>query len=51
MFQPLMALIRPAPDGEYRFLFNWAHFLVGTSAHILAGQGLNWSRKVNMWRS
>ncbi|XP_052239128.1 ferric-chelate reductase 1-like isoform X2 [Dreissena polymorpha] len=36
VLNPLMALIRPAPDGEYRFLFNWAHFLVGTSAHILA---------------
>ncbi|KAH3700903.1 hypothetical protein DPMN_075884, partial [Dreissena polymorpha] len=36
VLNPLMALIRPAPDGQYRFHFNWAHFLVGTSGHVLA---------------
>lgn len=33
---PIMALFRPKPDGKYRYIFNWAHFSVGTSAHLLA---------------
>ena len=34
--QPFMAAIRPLPSSPKRYLFNWAHFLVGQSAHILA---------------
>lgn len=33
---PLMALFRPHPDDQYRFVFNWAHWFVGTVARILA---------------
>lgn len=33
---PLMALFRPHPDDKNRFVFNWAHWLVGTVARILA---------------
>jgi len=33
---PLMALARPHPGDTYRWLFNWAHWLVGNSAHVLA---------------
>ena len=36
--QPIMSLFRCAPDHEHRPLFNWAHFLVGTSAYIVGGQ-------------
>ena len=35
-FQPMMALLRPLPDGERRYIFNWAHWAVGTVATILA---------------
>ncbi|GFO11319.1 transposon ty3-g Gag-Pol polyprotein [Plakobranchus ocellatus] len=34
-YQPLMALIRPHPGTKYRPIFNYAHWFVGTAAHIL----------------
>ncbi|CAG5120773.1 unnamed protein product, partial [Candidula unifasciata] len=34
---PFMSLLRCAPDHPQRELFNWAHWCVGTSAHILGG--------------
>ncbi|XP_046662444.1 putative ferric-chelate reductase 1 homolog [Homalodisca vitripennis] len=34
--QPFMALIRPHPGASGRQLFNWAHWFVGNTAHILA---------------
>lgn len=33
---PLMALCRPGPTAERRYIFNWAHWGVGTAAHTLA---------------
>jgi len=33
--QPIMAYFRPHPGTPKRFIFNWAHWLVGNSAHIL----------------
>ena len=36
--QPFMAAVRPHPGDPYRPIFNWAHWGVGTSAHILAGE-------------
>lgn len=40
ILNPVMALFRPHPDEKNRYLFNWAHWLVGTSAHILSAIGL-----------
>lgn len=34
--QPIGAAMRPAPSSPRRPLFNWLHWLVGNSAHILA---------------
>ena len=34
--QPFMAALRPAPNAAKRFIFNWAHSIVGYSAHALA---------------
>ena len=34
--QPFGALFRPAPSSKNRPLFNWAHWLGGNLAHILA---------------
>lgn len=34
--QPILALFRPAPDAERRYIFNWTHRIVGISAFILA---------------
>lgn len=34
--QPFMAAFRPAPSAKRRAVFNWAHWLVGNLAHILA---------------
>uniref|UniRef100_A0A1B6DIZ9 Ferric-chelate reductase 1 homolog n=1 Tax=Clastoptera arizonana TaxID=38151 RepID=A0A1B6DIZ9_9HEMI len=34
--QPFMAAFRPHPNTSKRPLFNWAHWLVGNSAHIVA---------------
>jgi hypothetical protein len=34
--QPFMAAFRPAPNAAKRFIFNWAHSIVGYSAHALA---------------
>ena len=36
LLQPLMALLRPLPSSPNRKYFNWIHFIVGNSAHILA---------------
>lgn len=36
--QPFMALVRPLPNAPNRYIFNWAHMLVGYSAHILASK-------------
>ena len=33
--QPFMAYFRPHPGTPKRFIFNWAHWLVGNSSHIL----------------
>ena len=33
---PIMALFRPHPGTTHRPIFNWAHWAVGNSAHILA---------------
>ena len=32
-----MALCRPHPDEKRRYIFNWAHWFVGTLAQILSG--------------
>lgn len=34
--QPIMALLRPDPDAERRYIFNWAHRCVGITTFILA---------------
>jgi len=34
--QPFMALFRCDPDSPYRFIFNYVHALVGTSAFLLS---------------
>lgn len=36
MIQPLMALFRCKPDGEYRFIFNYIHRTVGITSLILS---------------
>ncbi|KAL8591594.1 hypothetical protein ACOMHN_030480 [Nucella lapillus] len=35
VLNPIMAMFRCHPSHEYRPLFNWLHFFVGTSAYIL----------------
>lgn len=35
VINPIMALFRPHPGASKRFIFNWAHWFVGTAAHIL----------------
>ncbi|BFY97452.1 hypothetical protein BsWGS_00492 [Bradybaena similaris] len=34
---PFISLLRCAPDHPRREIFNWVHWLVGTSAHVLGG--------------
>ncbi|KAK7790342.1 hypothetical protein R5R35_006853 [Gryllus longicercus] len=34
-FQPIGAIFRPSPDSRRRPIFNWLHWFVGNSAHIL----------------
>ncbi|XP_046358001.2 putative ferric-chelate reductase 1 homolog isoform X2 [Haliotis rufescens] len=36
VLNPIMALFRPHPNDANRPIFNWAHFGVGTAAHVLA---------------
>merc|ERR1712004_342817 len=36
ILNPLMALFRPRLDDPKRKIYNWAHWCVGTSAHIMA---------------
>lgn len=38
IFQPIMTFFRCSPDDSRRKIFNWAHFGVGVSSHILAGK-------------
>ncbi|XP_048246036.1 putative ferric-chelate reductase 1 [Haliotis rufescens] len=37
VLNPIMALLRPGPKSERRVYFNWAHFLVGKGAFLVAG--------------
>lgn len=37
-FQPIGAYFRPHPGTQKRFIFNWAHWLVGNVAHIIASK-------------
>ncbi|XP_048832550.1 putative ferric-chelate reductase 1 isoform X1 [Brienomyrus brachyistius] len=34
--QPIMAVVRPPPDSERRWMFNWLHLSVGTVAEVIA---------------
>ncbi|XP_060069909.1 putative ferric-chelate reductase 1 homolog [Ylistrum balloti] len=36
IINPLMAVFRPHPGDDYRYIFNWAHWAVGTIGHFLA---------------
>ncbi|XP_013403700.1 putative ferric-chelate reductase 1 homolog [Lingula anatina] len=36
VLNPIMALFRCHPEDDYRPIFNWFHWIVGTVAHILA---------------
>jgi hypothetical protein len=36
IIQPIMALFRCKPDGEYRFIFNYVHGIVGSTAFVLS---------------
>ncbi|XP_027005373.2 putative ferric-chelate reductase 1 isoform X1 [Tachysurus fulvidraco] len=36
VIQPIMALLRPAPDSSRRYIFNWLHLGTGTAAQVLA---------------
>ena len=48
VFQPIMAMFRCSPIHPQREVFNWAHFCVGQSAHILAGIVLHWMCIINV---
>ena len=48
--QPIMAACRPHPDEKRRPIFNWAHWLVGSSAHMLSGMQHFYSKwSLNYW--
>lgn len=34
--QPLIAMIRPHPESRSRWIFNWTHWFIGNSAHVIA---------------
>ncbi|XP_036939226.1 putative ferric-chelate reductase 1 isoform X1 [Acanthopagrus latus] len=36
LIQPIMAVIRPSPDSSRRYIFNWAHWGVGSVTEIIA---------------
>ncbi|KAM7401390.1 hypothetical protein PAMA_005536 [Pampus argenteus] len=36
LIQPIMAAFRPSPDSHRRYIFNWAHWGVGSAAEIMA---------------
>ncbi|XP_027132307.1 putative ferric-chelate reductase 1 [Larimichthys crocea] len=36
LIQPIMAMIRPSPDSHRRFIFNWAHWGLGSLTEIMA---------------
>ncbi|KAM4606162.1 putative ferric-chelate reductase 1 [Polymixia lowei] len=36
VIQPIMAVLRPAPESSRRYIFNWMHLGTGTVAQILA---------------
>ncbi|XP_070709371.1 putative ferric-chelate reductase 1 isoform X2 [Pempheris klunzingeri] len=39
VIQPIMAVLRPAPESPRRILFSWMHFTAGSVGQILAGNG------------
>ncbi|XP_070532338.1 ferric-chelate reductase 1-like isoform X2 [Ptychodera flava] len=36
MLNPIMAFFRPKLNSKDRFVFNWSHWAIGTSSHLLA---------------
>ncbi|KAG8009294.1 Ferric-chelate reductase 1 [Nibea albiflora] len=42
VIQPIMAILRPAPESPRRFIFSWMHFAAGTVCQILAGKTRDW---------
>lgn len=48
--QPIGALFRPHPDSSRRPIFNWLHWLMGNTAHVLASERIveQSSRKIAM---
>ncbi|XP_035520291.1 uncharacterized protein LOC118330025 isoform X1 [Morone saxatilis] len=38
VIQPIMAILRPAPESPRRIIFSWLHFAAGTVGQILAGK-------------
>ncbi|XP_045908855.1 putative ferric-chelate reductase 1 isoform X2 [Micropterus dolomieu] len=36
LIQPIMAAMRPSPDSHRRYIFNWAHWGVGSVTEIMA---------------
>ncbi|XP_068456856.1 putative ferric-chelate reductase 1 [Clinocottus analis] len=36
LIQPIMAAVRPSPDSSRRYIFNWAHWGVGSVTEIMA---------------
>nr|XP_046265658.1 putative ferric-chelate reductase 1 [Scatophagus argus] len=36
LIQPIMAVIRPSPGSQRRYIFNWAHWGVGSVTEIMA---------------
>lgn len=40
IINPIMAFFRPDPISKRRIIFSWAHWFVGTCAHIIAGLNL-----------
>ncbi|WKX93483.1 hypothetical protein Q1695_011061 [Nippostrongylus brasiliensis] len=39
VFQPFFAFLRPSPNSEYRFIFNWGHWLVGVTMILALPMG------------
>ena len=45
--QPFIALCRPSPASSARWIFNWSHWFVGNSAHVI-GIDINITHSMNI---
>ncbi|KAK6050262.1 hypothetical protein COOONC_12233 [Cooperia oncophora] len=51
VMQPFAAFLRPSPNSQYRFIFNWGHWLIGMTAWGFASTAMHLIRLTKWLRT